>query len=257
MPPKKQVSATEEKSTTEKNTTTRTSKNKKIEIEKIIVDITDENVNEVILSTKIDDNVLNTNLNEDLEDTMPDKPFNLKTNSKFYICEDHYLNLDKTKFSEISNKDLTSLLFLRLLNSGNPLAKFVISIHRALVDPVNSNLQNLEGYRQALTNRTENTFRNKDKYNNKNRENNFENSQGFTRFRKFNNSDDHTNNVSREQMLTNSLEIESKHTFRRKFNNSDDHINNTLREQMITNPLEPENKQTYRKNFNRSRVNNE
>ena len=233
MPPKKQVSATEEKSTTEKNTTTRTSKNKKIEIEKIIVDITDENVNEVILSTKIDDNVLNTNLNEDLEDTMPDKPFNLKTNSKFYICEDHYLNLDKTKFSEISNTDLTSLLFLRLLNSGNPLAKFVISIHRALVDPVNSNLQNLEGYRQALTNRTENTFKNKDKYN-KNRENNFENSQPFS-------------NTSNSQGLTRF----------RKFNNSDNHTNNVPRESMLTNSLESENKQSYRRNFNRSRVNNE
>jgi hypothetical protein len=241
MPPKKQVSTTE-KNTTEKNI--RTSKNKKIEVEKNIVDITDvtkdENinfVNEVTLSKiTIDDSNVNTNLNEDFEDTMPDKPLNLKTNSKFYICENHYLNLDKAKFSEISNTDLTSLLFLRLLNSGNPLAKFVISIHRALVDPVNSNLQNLEGYRQVLTNRTDNSFRNKDKYN-KNRENNFENSQpysntsntsnsqGFTRFRKFNNSDNNTNNVTRERMLTNSLE--------------------------------PENKETYRRNFNRSRVNDE
>jgi hypothetical protein len=164
---------------------------------------------------------------------MPDKPFNLKTNSKFYICEDHYLNLDKTKFSEISNTDLTSLLFLRLLNSGNPLAKFVISIHRALVDPVNSNLQNLEGYRQALTNRTENTFKNKDKYN-KNRENNFENSQPFS-------------NTSNSQGLTRF----------RKFNNSDNHTNNVPRESMLTNSLESENKQSYRRNFNRSRVNNE
>ena len=243
MAPKKQVSTIEDKPTTEDKSTTedkpstekkntRASKNKKIEVEKNIVDFTDENinfVNEVTLSKIIiDDRIVNTNLNEDLEDTIPDKPFNLKTNSKFYICENHYLNLDKTKFSEISNTDLTSLLFLRLLNSGNPLAKFVISIHRALVDPVNCNLQNLEGYRQALTNRTENTFRNKDKYN-KNRENNFENSQpysntsnsqGLTRFRKFNNSDNHTNNVPRESMLTNSLESENKQTYRRNFNRS-------------------------------------
>lgn len=242
MPPKKQVSTTEDKPTTEEKSSTekntRTSKNKKIEVEKNIVDITDENVNyvnEATLSKKIiiDDSIVNTNLNEDLEDTMPDKPFNLKTNSKFYICENHYLNLDKTKFSEISNTDLTSLLFLRLLNSGNPLAKFVISIHRALVDPVNSNLQNLEGYRQALTNRTENTFRNKDKYN-KNRENNFENSQPFS-------------NTSNSQGLTRF----------RKFNNSDNHTNNVPRESMLTNSLESENKQSYRRNFNRSRVNNE
>jgi hypothetical protein len=242
MPPKKQVSTTEDKPTTEEKSSTekntRTSKNKKIEVEKNIVDITDENVNyvnEATLSKKIiiDDSIVNTNLNEDLEDTMPDKPFNLKTNSKFYICENHYLNLDKTKFSEISNTDLTSLLFLRLLNSGNPLAKFVISIHRALVDPVNSNLQNLEGYRQALTNRTENTFKNKDKYN-KNRENNFENSQPFS-------------NTSNSQGLTRF----------RKFNNSDNHTNNVPRESMLTNSLESENKQSYRRNFNRSRVNNE
>jgi hypothetical protein len=238
MPPKKQVLTTEEKTTTEKKATTekntRNSKNKKIEVEKNIVDITDvtkdENINfvnevklsKIAIDDSIDDSNVNTNLNEDLEDALPDKPLNLKTNSKFYICENHYLNLDKTKFSEISNTDLTSLLFLRLLNSGNPLAKFVISIHRALVDPVNSNLQNLEGYRQVLTNRTENTFRNKDKYN-KNKENNFENSnksnsQGFTRFRKFNNSDNH--NITREQMLTNSFENENKETYKRNFNRS-------------------------------------
>ena len=104
------------------------------------------------------------------------------------------INLDKSKFSQISNTDLTSLLFLRLLNSGNPLAKYVISIHRALIDPINYNLQNLENYRQSITNRTENSLRNKDKYN-KNREI-FDNSKQLNnttssnnRFRKFNNSD--------------------------------------------------------------------
>ena len=228
---------------------TKTRRTKKIDVEQNVdveknldvekyVDV-EKNVdmyrNEVNLKNiSFDKNNISKNLSEDNEENFLEKPQNFKTNSKFYIHEDHYLNLDKTKFSEYSNTDLTSLLFLRLLNSGNPLAKFVISIHRALVDPVNSNLQNLENYRQVLTGRTENNFRNKEKYN-KNKEYNFENSQtnqnsqngqnyqnsqGYNRFRK-----NTENNVSREGMLVNSLEIE------------------------------PENKPTYRRNFNRIRSN--
>lgn len=220
---------------------TKTRRTKKIDVEtnadvKTNADEFRNESNEVNLKNiSFDKNDISKNLDEHIEENFLDKPQNLKTNSKFYIHEDHYLNLDKTKFSEYSNTDLTSLLFLRLLKNGNPLAKFVISIHRALVDPVNSNLQNLENYRQVLTGHSENTFRNKEKYN-KNREYNFENSQnnqngqGYNRFRKNNNTENNVNyknNVSREGMLQNSLETET------------------------------ENKQTYRRNFNRIRSNDE
>jgi hypothetical protein len=194
MPPKK-VSI-------EKITKTKTKIKNDIEKDKedskeIIEEKNNNIVNDTIFIKIIDNNSNENptqNLDDDIEENMPEKPLHLKNNSKFYISEEHYLNLDKSKFSQISNTDLTSLLFLRLLNSGNPLAKYVISIHRALIDPINYNLQNLENYRQSITNRTENSLRNKDKYN-KNREI-FDNSKQLNnttssnnRFRKFNNSD--------------------------------------------------------------------
>ncbi len=193
MPPKK-VSTEKITKTKKKNDVEKDNDDNKVTIE----EKNDNIVNNTTFSKIIIDNNSNENstqnLEDDIEENMPEKPLHLKNNSKFYISEEHYLNLDKSKFSQISNTDLTSLLFLRLLNSGNPLAKYVISIHRALIDPINYNLQNLENYRQSITNRTENSFRNKDKYN-KNREfidntkqlNNTTSSNN--RFRKFNNSD--------------------------------------------------------------------
>ena len=75
-----------------------------------------------------------------------------------------------SKYKELSDDDLASLLFIRFKNTGNPLAKHALVIHRTLNNPINydkfiKNLKNEDG-------NYENNNHNNRNYNNNNNYNN-------------------------------------------------------------------------------------
>ena len=87
------------------------------------------------------------------------------------IDENKYNNLDKEKFSELSDDDLACILFTRFKNSSNPLIREALIIHRTLSEQKNNGAQKNNGDEKNNGTEINKNKRDKSKYNNKKNKN--------------------------------------------------------------------------------------